>query len=352
MEEIKEISQMLELMNAPCFCVRDRHIVKTNQDAARLFLREGMELDPLLSTGVQEYAGFSGGCLYLNLNLGGADIGCSVVRVRNYDIFILEPENESRELQALALAAQHLRKPLTGLVTAQEQLRSGLSGDSAVQDQLNQLSRSLAQLQRIVGNMSDAYGGLSHQEYRDVPALVREIGEKAQTLSVYTEAALTCDVTAEQISCLVDAQELERAIWNLLSNALKFTPRGSSVTLRLFRRGKTLYLQIQDSGSGIAEAAIGNVFRRFQRQPSLEDSRMGLGLGMALVRSAAMHHGGTVLIDQPEGQGTRVTMTLPIPTGSHTVLRSPVLHVDYSGGMDHALLELSDVLAPEAFAEI
>jgi len=65
---------------------------------------------------------------------------------------------------------------------------------------------------------------------------------------------------------------------------------------------------------------------------------------MVLIRNAAAAHGGTVLIDQPEGSGTRVTMTLAVRQNTGTQLRSPVLRVDYAGERDHCLLELSETL--------
>ena len=105
-----------------------------------------------------------------------------------------------------------------------------------------------------------------------------------------------------------------------------------------------LRLSICDRGSGISQNLLGSVFSRYLRQPCIEDSRYGLGLGMVLVRSAAANHGGAVLIDQPEGCGTRVTMTMAIRQNTAGVLRSPVIRVDYAGEQDHALIELSDCL--------
>ena len=103
-------------------------------------------------------------------------------------------------------------------------------------------------------------------------------------------------------------------------------------------------LQIQDSGSGIPDAIRGNLHSRYQRQPGIEDGRFGIGLGMVLIRSAATIHGGTVLVDQPQGGGTRITMTIAIRSNSSGNLRSNVLRVDYSGERDHGLMELSETL--------
>ena len=76
---------------------------------------------------------------------------------------------------------------------------------------------------------------------------------------------------------------------------------------------------------------------------AVEDSRYGLGLGMVLIRSTAAVHGGTVLVDHPEGSGTRITVSFAIHQGEAT-LRSPRMRIDYAGERDHGLIELSDVL--------
>ena len=105
-----------------------------------------------------------------------------------------------------------------------------------------------------------------------------------------------------------------------------------------------LFLTVQDSGSGIAGEIRGNVHTRFLRQPGLEDSRFGIGLGMVMIRSAAAAHGGTVLIDHPQGCGTRITMSMAIRQDTDSMVRSSMLQIDYAGDRDHALIELSNVL--------
>ena len=81
----------------------------------------------------------------------------------------------------------------------------------------------------------------------------------------------------------------------------------------------------------------------------MEEPNQGIGLGMVLIRSAAAAHGGTVLVRRMPDGGTSITMTLAIRKKTDSTLTSPILHMDYAGGFDHALMELADVLPPELY---
>ena len=341
----------IDLLVCPGFCVKENKIIRVNEAAARQFLKPGMELQPLLVTGQEEYSAFQGGCLYLHLSIAGTVQGASVTRMGDTDVFLSDEETEIRELQVLSLAAQELRMPLSSVIFSADQL-SSMQKTKKAKAQLARLSRGSAQLHRIVCNMSDALRYLrgGKLQIRSVTSLLEEIFGRASLLAQETGITLRYTGLQEEIFTLTDSEQLERAVLNLISNALKFTAPGGTVDAVLTRKGKLLRLTVQDSGSGIAEGILQNIYSRYLRQPSLEDSRFGLGLGMVLVRAAARTHGGTVLIDQP-GVGTRVTLTLAIRENTDSLLRSPVLSVDYSGERDHALLELSDVL-PASLYEV
>lgn len=355
MEEQKDTLGMLDLMIRPGFCVNDSIITKVNSAAESLLLTTGTNIHTLLLTGKEEYAAFTDGCLYLSLSLSGKAWGASVNRVGHTDVFVLEQESDFGELRSMALAARELREPLTNVMVTANRLFPQTCDDSETKSQVARLNRGLYQMLRILGNMSDAgrSTSLSCMESRDVGSLFAEIFERAETLVAYSGIKLSYRGLDQAAVCPVDAEQLERAIWNMISNAIKFTPEGGTIQANLSRNGNMLYLRILDSGSGIAENIKGSVFSRYLRYPAIEDSRFGIGLGMVLIRSAAANHGGTVLIDSPKGSGTRVTLTINMD--NHTageqdsILRSPILRIDYAGGRDHSLLELSDHLPPDLY---
>lgn len=336
-------TDLIHLIPTPCFCVQEGRIALCNPAARGLMLPIGSAVAPLLATGAEEYASFRGGSLYLTLNIGGTVFGASVERRENTDYFLLEQEGWNQDLTALALAARDLRSPLSGLCATAEALTEKGAAEAPG------LNRSLARMLRVVGNMSAAAGSDFHPELLDICALFREICEKAAAQLETVPRYLRYQVPEGAIYTLADPQMVERALLNLLSNAAKFTSPGDTVFCSLTRTGRLLCLTVQDPGTGIPEALRGSLFRRYLRQPTVEDGRYGIGLGLVLVRSAAARHGGTVLIDSPGSTGTRVTMTLEIRQDIPKRLRSPFLRVDYSGERDHGLIELSDVLPAECY---
>ena len=344
MEEKKEMPELLELMLRPGFCVKENTITAVNHAAGGLLLAPGMEILPLLLTGREEYEAFREGCLYLKLDLGGHSFGASVVKAEDCDIFVLDQESDDSQLRCLALAARELREPLTDLMIAADRI-------GADSEDMARLNRGLHRMLRLIGNMSDAgrTAVSSRQELRNLTQFFAEVFEKAQTLASHTGISLIYQGPKQEVFALADGEQLERAVLNILSNALKFTPNGGSIDAKLTLQGRQLRLSITDSGSGIAENVRSSIFSRYLRQPGIEDSRHGLGLGMVLIRSAASNHGGTVLIDQPRGKGTRVTLTLALRQTGEGSLRSPVLRVDYAGEGDHGLIELADCLPLELY---
>lgn len=340
MEKNKELRDWLNLLIRPGFYVEEGRITQVNAAAQGLLLEPGMDIGPLITSGLESYQNFQTGCLYVQLTLSGMAFHGCVTKDQAADVFILDADAGDTALQALSLAARELRSPLSAVMHGVQAMREENNPQAAA------LNRGLYQLLRLVGNMSDAgrTPGNARMETADLTAFFDELFEKTAVFAQAAGIRLEYQGLSKPLLCLADRELLERAVLNLLSNAMKFTPKGGTVRVTLFAGGTSLRLSVWDSGPGIAQEIQGNLFSRYLRQPGIEDSRFGLGLGMVLVRSAAAAHGGAVLIDQPEGWGTRVTITVALRREKAEVLRSPIMRIDYAGERDHALTELSDCL--------
>lgn len=354
MEDKNQNIQMLELMDRAALYVEDGRIVHANTAASRYLLRPGMDFTPLLATGQEEYAAFSQGYLHLTIRADGFPLDATVIRNGSTDIVLLETAMDLNALRALSLAALELRLPLSNACAIADRVLPLAVEENRENAQMlaAQLNRRMLQMQRIIGNMSDC--GSFGQENPRAMECVEICGLLEEQLSRAAEALAQAGFTLEwslpqqRVYTLAYPQKIERAVYNMLSNAAKFSPPGSVIRAQLIHKGARLAFSVTDQGPGTENA--GDVFTRYLRQPGLEDPRLGLGLGMVLIRAAAALHGGAVLLDHPEDAGTRITMTLSVNRSSAPEVHSPVLRLDYAGEKDHCLLELSDVLPAELYS--
>lgn len=354
MEEKNQDIQMLELMQRPAFYAENGIITYVNSIAANYLLQPGMTLATLLASGEEEYATFTQACLHATVQLQGLTLDATIIRQGSKDLVLLEENTGASPLRALALAALELRIPMSNAAAITDRILPLAAGEEQkqMQEYAAQLNRRMMQMQRIISNMSDCETfGIADEkamEYVEICSLLQEQLSGAAEALAQAGITLEYSLPEERIFTLAYPQKLERSVYNMLSNAAKFSPKGSTIRAQLTCRGNRLALSITDHGSGIRDA--GDVFSQYLRQPGLEDPRIGLGLGMVLIRATATLHGGAVLLDHPEGTGTRITMTMAIQKDKTTEVRSPILRIDYAGERDHCLLELSDVLPAELYS--
>ena len=349
MEQYKQ--NLLEMMDRPAFIVRDGIITECNQMAKNRQITPNMAISSLFPEAQNPYADYTGGVLYLTLQIGWIPCGATVIRQNNSDIFLMDRDSDQTQLQALALAAQQLRVPLSDIMTIADCLFPELQEDNQ-QEKASKMQQALFQLMRLISNMADAERYLSlhdpSYETTELCSFFRDIIEKADISLIKTGVHLRYTCPDTPIFTLIDRQRMERAVYNLLSNAVKFSAPEDFVEIKLSRNGKLACLTVEDHGDGVASHVQGSLFHRYMREPAIEDSRYGLGLGMTLVRSAASIHGGTVLLEQTTG--TKVAMTIAIRKEVPGSLRSPKLRIgDYAGGRDLGLLEFSEVLPASSY---
>ena len=121
-----------------------------------------------------------------------------------------------------------------------------------------------------------------------------------------------------------DTHRLQQVVWNLLTNAVKFTPEGGEVAVALRREGREAVIEVRDTGQGIDPAFMPHIFERFrQADSSSTRSHMGLGLGLAIVRHLAELHGGTISAEsRGEGKGSTFRVRLPLLKASDGAVAS------------------------------
>ena len=219
--------------------------------------------------------------------------------------------SQHRQRQLVADAGHELRTPLTSLRTNIELI--GQAADNA------ERSLSTEQRHEIMGDvrsqleeMTTLVGDLVELA-RDEP--MRRDPEPLDFADVVTQSvdrvrlrapSVTFDVELEPWLVFGEAQLLERAVTNLLDNAAKWSPNGSTVTVRLVDGSLT----VADQGPGIDPADLPHVFDRFYRSSEAR-TLPGSGLGLSIVRRAADRHGGTVEAASGPGGGTLFTFALP-----------------------------------------
>lgn len=217
--------------------------------------------------------------------------------------------SRDRQRRLVADAGHELRTPLTSLRTNLDLLRQAELGgglpEGAREELLDDVRAQTEELSTLVGDLVElAREDQPTQVIEDVD--LAEVTSRALARVRRRASAADFEATLEPWHLEGDATALERAITNLLDNAAKWSPAGTTITVTL--RGGVL--TVDDEGAGIDEADRPHVFDRFWRA---EESRSmpGSGLGLAIVRQVADRHAGTVSVAESPSGGARLTLALP-----------------------------------------
>jgi signal transduction histidine kinase len=234
----------------------------------------------------------------------------------------LEAERANRlKDEFLATLSHELRTPLNAIMGWAHVLTQTSHDRDTVQRAANvirQNATSQAQLIDDILDVSRIVGGRLVIESGSVP--VRRVIEDAIDSLMPAASAKAIQVhrdLQDDLSVLGDRDRLQQVVWNLVSNAFKFTPKGGSVTVRLNEVDGDVQVEVVDTGIGISPDFLPFVFDRFrQADSSMSRRHSGLGLGMAIVRHLVELHGGTVTVESAgENKGATFRLRLPRQTG-------------------------------------
>jgi PAS domain S-box-containing protein len=212
--------------------------------------------------------------------------------------------------------SHELRTPLSLILGPVEDLLSRGDPVIASASELELVHRNVLRLLKLVNTLLDfsrIEAGRTQGRYEptnlghvtaDIASVFRSAVEKA---------GLTFDVTCPDLDEMVyvDVQMWEKIVLNLISNALKFTPKGN-IRVRLERQGNTARLTVEDSGVGIPKSQLPKIFERFHRVEGTSGrTHEGTGIGLALVQELVKLHAGTIAVESETGVGTKFIVSLP-----------------------------------------
>jgi len=212
-----------------------------------------------------------------------------------------------------------LRTPLTSIVGWTDLFESDPIEPQTLQRGLRQIRQSSRLLLALIDDLLDLARldrGTLTLESRMV-ALPDILGRTIETVRLMADARgvtlLQAPLPEEMSSLRADPLRLQQILWNLLVNAIKFTPRFGRVVVRVEREPERYLVSVEDDGAGIPEAELAHVFERFRQVDGSATRRHpGMGIGLSLARELVELHGGTIWAESAVGKGSRFTFSLPI----------------------------------------
>ena len=218
----------------------------------------------------------------------------------------------------LATLSHELRTPLSAILGWAQVLRRGTRDQADLHRGLQSIERNARAQAQLIEDLLDMSRITSDKVQLDLQTLVPAsvIASAIETLRPAADAkhiTINCHVASDAGHIMGDPSRLQQVIWNLLSNALKFTPQGGQVDIGVQRAGGRLAITVSDNGIGIRKDFLPHVFDRFrQADASTTRKHGGLGLGLAIVKHLVEQHGGTVTASSAgEMQGASFTVRLP-----------------------------------------
>ena len=247
----------------------------------------------------------------------------------------------------LAMLGHELRNPLGAIIVAARLLQRADGGVAASAQPHEVITRQAQHLARLVDDLLDVsrvtLGKVElHTKPVDVADAVTRCIATLQTAMDTSQHDIV--VETQPVWVQADETRLDQVIGNLVSNALKYTPAGGRVTVRVVPDGESAVISVEDTGIGLEPSLLPRVFDLFvQGEDRLARSRGGLGIGLTLVRRLVELHGGTVTAASPgTGRGTTFVVRLPRIEAPHGAPPAPIGAASTRAGLEVLIVEDND----------
>jgi len=223
----------------------------------------------------------------------------------------------------VSVVSHELRTPTNTIAGWARLLADGTAGPERSDKAITTIARNAESLRQLIEDLMDTSLLASGRMSLSVGAidLAKVVKDAIETVRLSAEnkgVLLRSELpSGPPISMMGDSGRLTQVVWNLLANAIKFTPPGGQVTVSLESPSESVTLTVVDTGNGIAPELLPHVFERFRRDASA--GQKGVGLGLAIVRHLVELHGGTVAVESAGvGKGSRFAVCLPVGAAAQT----------------------------------
>jgi PAS domain S-box-containing protein len=218
----------------------------------------------------------------------------------------------------IATVSHELRTPLTAILGWSNMLLAGRLKGEAHDHALEIIHRNAQSQNQLISDLLDVsriISGKLRLDLRTVelPAIIEAAVEATRPAAEAKGVRLTTELDPHAGPINGDADRLQQVVWNLLTNAIKFTPEEGEVLVKLESAESRVEITVQDSGIGVPAEFLPHIFERFrQADPGTNRIHGGMGLGLSIVRELVELHGGTVKAES-EGEGKGMTFTVSLP---------------------------------------
>jgi len=259
--------------------------------------------------------------------IGGGDFAHRI-RVRGHSEFaqisreindMAEKLSEQEEVRRefISNASHELKTPLSTVkILVQSMLQAPVMDEEMNREFMQDIDSEVDRMSALVGDLLDLVKNegakrIVDPEWLDLSLICRSVIDRLTPKARGRGQKLVGEIPPE-LMMSGDASTLERMILNVTDNAIKYTPEGGHVTLKLSKRRDILTVVVEDDGIGIGEEEQKHIFERFYRVDKARARQTGgTGLGLAIVKEIAATHGGTVRVESELGKGTHMIITLP-----------------------------------------
>lgn len=237
-------------------------------------------------------------------------------------LVVLRDVTEIRRLEAVrrefvANVSHELRTPLTSIRAMVETLEAGaIEEPDIAMEFLGRIVGEITRLNALVEDVLD-FARLEagrtplRLEYVNVGDVVVAGANRLQPQIERAGLSIEIDLGNDLPEMALDVGRIEQVLINLIHNAIKFTPAGGKLTLRVYRERNTVYVSLKDTGVGISDEEQHRLFERFYKSDKARRSE-GTGLGLAIAKNIVQLHGGTIRVESTVGEGSEFTFSLPL----------------------------------------